>query len=90
MPVTTESPTNDFDALQKQLASDAAEIEKWWSQPRWKNTKRIYSAKEIASRKGSFPAVTHQSSIMAQKLYKILEKHYKEGSVCLLYTSRCV
>lgn len=81
MPVTTESPTNDFDALQKQLTSDAAEIEKWWSQPRWKNTKRIYSAKEIASRKGSFPAVTHQSSIMAQKLYKILEKHYKEGSV---------
>lgn len=82
MPTSTlESSTRNFEALQTELESAADEIEKWWSQPRWKNTKRIYSAKDIAARRGTFPPVEYPSSVMAKKLYKILEKHHKEGTV---------
>ncbi|BAP73446.1 isocitrate lyase [Kluyveromyces marxianus] len=63
------------------LQNEVDEIEKWWSQPRWKNTKRIYSAYEIAKRRGSIQPTVYPSSLMAQKLYKILEGHAKNGTV---------
>lgn len=83
MPVTTLDSTTstNFEVLQNELASAAQDIEKWWSQPRWKNTKRIYSAKDIAARRGTFPAVEYPSSIMAKKLYKVLENHHKNRTV---------
>jgi hypothetical protein len=34
------TPHNEFGA---QLKAEAAALERWWAQPRWKNTKRIYS-----------------------------------------------
>lgn len=80
MPVSLETE-NEFEALQHQLSNDVKEIESWWSQPRWSKTKRTYSAKEIAVRRGTFPALDYPSSVMAKKLYKVLEKHHKEKTV---------
>ncbi|SCV99896.1 LAFE_0B04918g1_1 [Lachancea fermentati] len=81
MPVSTEPFANNIEALKFQLDKDAAEIEEWWSKPRWSKTKRIYSAKDIAVRRGTLPPVTYPSSVMAQKLYKLLQKHHDEGTV---------
>ncbi|QLQ80585.1 hypothetical protein HG537_0D05860 [Torulaspora globosa] len=73
--------TQDYQTLKKELSASAREIEKWWSEPRWKNTKRIYSAEDIAARRGTFPPVEYPSSVMAKKLYKVLLKHSREGTV---------
>ena len=31
----------------QQLKNEAAAIERWWSQPRWQHTKRVYSGMYI-------------------------------------------
>ena len=81
MPVTNTQDPDSFDFLQRQLELQTAEIERWWAQPRWKNTKRIYSAREIAARRGSAPVAVPASSAMAQKLYNLLQEHHARGSV---------
>lgn len=53
MPVPN-SEANEFQALQARIDADAKEIEQWWSEPRWNKTKRTYSAREIAIRRGTF------------------------------------
>ncbi|CAI1953842.1 hypothetical protein SEUBUCD646_0E01530 [Saccharomyces eubayanus] len=72
---------NDFAALQAKLDSDAAEIEEWWSDSRWSKTKRGYSSKDIAARRGTFPPVEYPSSVMSRKLFKVLEQHHSKGTV---------
>ncbi|CAR21209.1 isocitrate lyase 1 [Lachancea thermotolerans CBS 6340] len=81
MTVPTTQNLDSFESLQRQLEQQTAEIEKWWSQPRWKHTKRIYSAREIAARRGTMPMAPHASSTMAQKLYKLLEEHHENRTV---------
>lgn len=51
-------------------------IELWWSKPRWAKTKRIYSAKDIAARRGSV-MTQYPSDVQAKKLFKLLEQHDK-------------
>ncbi|CCK72774.1 isocitrate lyase 1 KNAG_0L01540 [Huiozyma naganishii CBS 8797] len=79
MPTIKEA--NNFAALQEKINQDAQEIEQWWSQPRWKHTNRIYSARDIAVRRGTFPALTYPSSVVAQKLYGVLAEHNANKTV---------
>lgn len=81
MTLATTQNTQDYQALKKELSASAREIEQWWSEPRWKNTKRIYTAEDIAARRGTFPPVEYPSSVMAKKLYKVLLKHNREKTV---------
>ncbi|CCE64913.1 hypothetical protein TPHA_0J00910 [Tetrapisispora phaffii CBS 4417] len=88
MPVSQEtliaqstSRLSEFDQIQSQLAKEVKDIEKWWSSDRWNNVKRIYTAIDIAKRRGSFPKTNYQSSIMSKKLFGILKNHHKNGTV---------
>lgn len=56
------------------LQQQVAEIEQWWSQPRWNKTKRIYKPIDIAKRRSSLK-INYPSSDMAKKLYSLLEQH---------------
>lgn len=76
-----DATTQDYQTLKKQLGASAREIEQWWSDPRWKNTKRIYSAQDVAARRGTFPPIQYPSSVQAKKLYKVLQEHRKRGTV---------
>ncbi|SCV01498.1 LAMI_0G11870g1_1 [Lachancea mirantina] len=76
-----QMPMQNFEELQNELSQQTREIEKWWSSPRWSKTKRIYTAAEIAARRGTLPPVTHPSSLMAQKLYGVLAQHQRDKTV---------
>ncbi|PVU89809.1 hypothetical protein BB559_004934 [Furculomyces boomerangus] len=49
-------------------------IKEWWSSPRFKYTKRPYTAESIASKRGTIQP-TYPSDLMAKKLYKLLKTH---------------
>ncbi|ODV83372.1 hypothetical protein CANARDRAFT_29999 [[Candida] arabinofermentans NRRL YB-2248] len=51
-------------------------INKWWSEPRWKNVKRVYGAEEIAKRRSTVKN-PNASDAMAKKAFKQFEEHYK-------------
>lgn len=80
MQVTTD-PTSEFSEIQSKLQKDIKEIEQWWSEPRWNSTKRTYTAKDIALRRGTFPPLPYPSTLMSQKLYGILSKHHANKTV---------
>lgn len=50
LPITslasTPSPRSEFDRLKQ----EAAQIEQWWTTPRWKHTKRVYSGESNHSK----------------------------------------
>lgn len=43
------APSSDSRSDYKYLQADAAQIEEWWSSPRWRLTKRVYSGESQSS-----------------------------------------
>ncbi|CAL9728957.1 isocitrate lyase [Monosporozyma unispora] len=80
MPINTD-PTTEFSEIQSKLQKDIQEIEQWWSSPRWNSTKRNYTAKDIALRRGTFPPLEYPSTVMSKKLYGVLTKHHENKTV---------
>ncbi|KAG7193084.1 isocitrate lyase 1 [Scheffersomyces spartinae] len=64
----------NVDAEEKFFQDQVKEINEWWSQPRWRKTKRIYTAEEIAKKRGTLK-IDYPSNNQAKKLYKLLEEH---------------
>ena len=55
-----------------------AEVNRWWTSPRFKDIKRPYSAEDVVSKRGALQQA-YPSSLMARKLYHLLEKRAAAG-----------
>jgi isocitrate lyase len=87
-PVSTSLPSDSFqllstpdkagdaeDALFEQQVKD---VEAWWKSPRYEGIKRPYTAADIVSKRGSLQQ-SYPSSIMARKLFNLLNERAAEG-----------
>lgn len=74
----------DVDAEDKFFQDQVAEIKQWWSQPRWSKTKRIYTAEEIASKRGTLK-IEYPSSDQAKKLYGVITEHDKSKTASFTF-----
>ncbi|KAJ9213162.1 hypothetical protein DTO166G4_5155 [Paecilomyces variotii] len=87
-PVSTTLPSDSFqllstadkageaeDALFEQQVKD---VEAWWKTPRFEGIKRPYSAADVVSKRGSLQQ-TYPSSIMARKLFNLLNERAAQG-----------
>jgi len=74
----------DTSKEEQDFQNEIKEIEKWWSEPRWAKTKRIYTPKDIATKRSSLK-IQYPSSIQAKKLYKLLEKHDAEKTTSFTF-----
>ena len=54
-------------------------MEAFFKLPRFAGIKRPYSAASVASKQGSLPVLMQPSTLLADKLYTILDKAAKEG-----------
>lgn len=87
-PVSTSLPSDSFQLLSTaEKAGDAEnalfeeqvkEVEAWWKTPRYEGIKRPYSAADIVSKRGALQQ-TYPSSIMARKLFNLLNERAAEG-----------
>ncbi|TKX18666.1 2-methylisocitrate lyase [Elsinoe australis] len=66
-----ESEDALFDAQIKQ-------VEEWWASPRYEGIKRPYSAEAVVSKRGTLQQV-YPSSLMARKLFNLLEERASKG-----------
>ncbi|THH33164.1 hypothetical protein EUX98_g1027 [Antrodiella citrinella] len=55
------------------------EMNAFFNLPRFANIKRPYSAASVASKQGSLPVLTQQSTLLSDKLFSVLDKAAKEG-----------
>ena len=87
-PLPGTSPTDSFHLLSTSSKAGAAEdevfqqqvqqVQEWWSSPRFKGIKRPYSAEDVVSKRGTLQQV-YPSSLMARKLFNLLEERAAEG-----------
>lgn len=69
-------------AAEEQADVDAsvASIEQWWSTPRFKGIKRPYTARDVASKRGTMPVTPlTPANLAAQKLFATLKRAADKG-----------
>ncbi|KAE8131340.1 isocitrate lyase [Aspergillus pseudotamarii] len=87
-PVSTALPCDSYQLLSTVDKAGAAEdalyeqqikdVEAWWNTPRFEGIKRPYSAADVVSKRGSLQQ-TYPSSLMARKLFNLLNERAAEG-----------
>lgn len=57
------------------FAKEVEQVKAWWSDSRWKHTKRPFTAEQIVSKRGHLK-VEYPSTAQAKKLWNILEGRF--------------
>ncbi|KAK7942988.1 isocitrate lyase [Apiospora aurea] len=58
------------------FAKEVEEVQKWWTDSRWRYTKRPFTAEQIVSKRGHLK-VEYPSNVQSKKLWKILEGRFQ-------------
>lgn len=58
---------------------EVAAVKKWWSDERWRYTKRPFTAEQIVAKRGNLK-IEYPSNTQSKKLWRILEERFK---VCI-------
>ncbi|ORY65010.1 isocitrate lyase [Pseudomassariella vexata] len=66
------------------FAKEVEEVKKWWSDSRWRYTKRPFTAEQIVSKRGHLK-VEYPSNAQSKKLWKILEGRFKSRDASYTY-----
>ncbi len=87
-PVSTALPSDSFQLLPEASKAGQAEdalfdaqvqaVNDWWASPRYKGIKRPYSAEDVVSKRGALQQ-SYPSSLMARKLFNLLEERAVKG-----------
>jgi hypothetical protein len=59
---------------------EVAAVKKWWTDSRWRHTKRPFTAEQIVAKRGNLK-IDYPSNVQSKKLWNILEGRFK---VCSL------
>lgn len=78
------SPAVDTSREDALFAQEVEEIKKWWSDERWRYTKRPFTAEQIASKRGNLK-IEYASNAQSKKLWRILEGRYKNKDASYTY-----
>lgn len=78
------SPAVDPSREDALFAQEVEEIKKWWSDERWRYTKRPFTAEQIASKRGNLK-IEYASNAQSKKLWRILEGRYQNKDASYTY-----
>lgn len=73
------NPSVNPDVEDELFQKEVAQVKAWWSDSRWRHTKRPFTAEQIVSKRGYLP-VNYPSNAQAKKLWKILENRFEVSS----------
>ena len=65
-----------LDAEEQRYQDDVEAVKQWWTDSRWRYTKRPFSAEQIVAKRGNLK-ITYPSDDMSKKLWKIVEQRFK-------------
>ncbi|KAF8252626.1 isocitrate lyase [Wilcoxina mikolae CBS 423.85] len=73
-----------LEAEEQAFQAEVAAVKAWWSNDRWRQTKRPYTAETIVSKRGNLP-IDYPSNAQSKKLWKILEDRFAKKGVSATY-----
>ena len=59
-------------------ANDVKAVKQWWTDSRWRHTKRPFTAEQIVAKRGNLK-IEYPSNAMSKKLWNIVEGRFKVG-----------
>ena len=87
-PLSGTLPSDSFQLLSESAKSGGLEdslfeaqiarVREWWATPRYRGIKRPYSAEDVVTKRGALQQ-TYASSLMARKLFDLLEEKEARG-----------
>ncbi|OTB09165.1 hypothetical protein M426DRAFT_316459 [Hypoxylon sp. CI-4A] len=78
------SQAADLDKEDQIFIQEVEAVKKWWSEPRWKNTRRPFTAEQIVSKRGNLK-VEYASNAQSKKLFQILENRFNNKDASYTY-----
>lgn len=69
------NPAVNPDTEDALFAKEIEQVKAWWSDPRWRHTKRPFTAEQIVSKRGNLK-IEYPSNAQSKKLWKILEHRF--------------
>jgi isocitrate lyase len=69
-------PPTDLDQEARQFAAEVEAVKNWWGLPRWRYTKRPFTAEQIVAKRGTLK-IDYASNAQSHKLWDILEERFK-------------
>lgn len=80
------APT-DVEVEDQKFAAEVEAVKQWWTDSRWRQTKRAYTAEQIVSKRGNLK-IEYPSNAMSKKLWTILEDRFKVCGVLGSHSQR--
>jgi isocitrate lyase len=72
---------SSLDAEEQQFQAEVAAVKKWWTDDRWRQTKRPFTAEQIVAKRGNL-TIEYPSNAQSKKLWKIVEARFKVCNFC--------
>lgn len=72
---------SSLDQEEQIYREDVEAVKQWWTDSRWRYTKRPYTAEQIVAKRGNLK-VQYPSNAMSKKLWNIVEGRFKVGNPC--------
>ncbi|KAI0144159.1 isocitrate lyase [Hypoxylon sp. NC0597] len=78
------NPAIDPEIEDDVFLKEVEEVKKWWSDPRWRYTRRPFTAEQIVSKRGHLK-IEYPSNAQSKKLWKILENRFQNRDASYTY-----
>ena len=65
-----------FDNEDQLYQDDVRAVKQWWTDSRWRHTKRPFTAEQIVAKRGNLK-IQYPSNDQSKKLWKIIEDRFK-------------
>lgn len=73
---------SSIEAEEQQFQAEVAAVKKWWSDSRWRQTRRPFTAEQIVAKRGNL-TIEYPSNAQAKKLWKIVEARWAVSSMSM-------
>lgn len=78
------NPSADVEKEERQYLEEVEAVKKWWSDSRWRYTKRPFTAEQIVAKRGNLK-IEYPSNALSKKLWNILENRFKNKDASYTY-----
>ncbi|KAF2832613.1 isocitrate lyase and phosphorylmutase [Ophiobolus disseminans] len=75
---------SNADAEDAQYQQEVQEVKQWWTDSRWRFTRRPFTAEEIVAKRGNLK-ITYPSNSQSKKLWNLVESRFKNKDVSFTY-----
>jgi isocitrate lyase len=77
---------SNIDAEDAQFQKEVEEVKQWWTDSRWRFTRRPFKAEDIVSKRGNL-RITYPSNSQSKKLWEIVEGRFKVYEAFMSYSN---